>query len=518
MGNSRKSYEYDVGLSFAGEDRKRAEKLAEILKSYGISVFYDEYEQADLWGKDLYQHLAQIYQERCRYCILFLSKNYARKVWTQHELKQALARAIMDKGDYILPLRIDDTPIPGIRGTIKYIDLRKESIESVADLVVEKVKPNLQQTVIRTESISQQQSLGRRQLLKLLPWGGGALAIALMAPQILNSQSSTPDISRSPAPETTTSPIPENTTPPTPETNTPATPQLTPFEFKTVNVNANGEIVERSNEKANSFEEGLGNGITLEMVEIPGGDFTMGSPADEKARSEDEGPQRRVEVPGFFIGKYQVTQAQWKAVAALDKVNRDLKADPSRFEGDDRPVETVSWYDAVEFCERLSNHTGRKYRLPSEAQWEYACRAGTKTPFHFGEIITSELANYDATRTYGDGPKGKYRQETTPVGSFDVANAFGLYDMHGNVWEWCLDDWHDNYEGGPTDGSAWMSENDNLFQAEGRSVLRGGSWINYPVSCRSASRSNDDRSAGRVVIGNDNVGFRVVCAFGRASS
>ncbi|MFM9160298.1 MAG: formylglycine-generating enzyme family protein, partial [Dolichospermum sp.] len=129
------------------------------------------------------------------------------------------------------------------------------------------------------------------------------------------------------------------------------------------------------------------------------------------------------------------------AVAALPQVNQELKPNPSRFKGDGstlltnhRPVERVSWHDAVEFCARLSNYTKRPYRLPSEAEWEYACRAGTTTPFHFGETMTTDLANYNGNYTYGDGSKGVYREETTEVGSFKIANEFGLYDMHGNVW------------------------------------------------------------------------------------
>ena len=274
-------------------------------------------------------------------------------------------------------------------------------------------------------------------------------------------------------------------------------------------------IIKYSQRTAEYFTEDLGNGVELEMMLIPGGSFTMGAPEREEGSRDSERPQHQVRVRSFCMGKYPVTQGQWKAVAGLDKVERDLKADPSRFKGDRRPVEQVSWYDAVEFCARLSNHTSREYRLPSEAEWEYACRAGTTTPFHFGETITSQLANYNASYTYGNGPKGKKRGETTPVGSFDVANAFGLYDMHGNVFEWCLDDWHDNYEGAPVDGSAWMTENDNLSQVRGRSVLRGGSWVDIPNVCRSAYRFNLFRSAGRVDIVNL-FGFRVVCAFGRS--
>jgi formylglycine-generating enzyme required for sulfatase activity len=149
------------------------------------------------------------------------------------------------------------------------------------------------------------------------------------------------------------------------------------------------------------------------------------------------------------MGKFPVTQAQWRAVAALPKINTDLDPDPSYFNGANRPVEQVSWDEAMEFCRRLSKKTGRDYRLPSEAEWEYACRAGTNKPFHFGKRITSDLANYNGNSVYGNAPKGKYREETTPVGSLKVANAFGLYDMHGNVWEWCADGWHENYEGAP---------------------------------------------------------------------
>jgi formylglycine-generating enzyme required for sulfatase activity len=262
-------------------------------------------------------------------------------------------------------------------------------------------------------------------------------------------------------------------------------------------------VINRTQKTAQYYVEELGNGITLDMVMIPGGSFLMGSLEDELERSDSESPQHLVNIQQFCMGKYQVTQAQWKAVAALPQVNKELNPDPSHFKGDKRPVEEVSWYDAVEFCDRLSSHTKRQYRLPSEAEWEYACRAGTTTPFHFGETITSELANYYASDTYGADVKGTYKEETTPVGSFKVANAFGLYDMHGNVWEWCLDYWHDNYEGAPTDGSAWIEfENSN----NANWILRGGSWYSDPKKCRSAYRSNYQSH-----LDNKNNGFRVVC-------
>jgi formylglycine-generating enzyme required for sulfatase activity len=169
---------------------------------------------------------------------------------------------------------------------------------------------------------------------------------------------------------------------------------------------------------------------------------------------------------------------------------------------DQRPVDTVSWHDAMEFCNRLSQRTGRHYTLPSEAQWEYACRAGSTTPFAFGATLTAELANYNANTTYGEGPKGTNRKQTTPVGLFP-ANAWGLQDMHGNVYEWCLDHWHDSYEGVLADGSAWLKP--SASEEEPR-LLRGGSWVGSPRFCRSAYRGLDQPDGA-----DFNVGFRVVC-------
>jgi formylglycine-generating enzyme required for sulfatase activity len=280
-------------------------------------------------------------------------------------------------------------------------------------------------------------------------------------------------------------------------------PLLKSFEFDVVTVNAQGWKISRKRCPAQYFTEDLGNGITLEMVAIPGGTFMMGAPKNEKDSRDSERPQHQVTVQPFFMGKYAVTQAQWRAVAALPQVNKELDPNPSYFKGDDRPVERISWYDALELCARLNfkiNFTaGRDYRLPSEAEWEYACRAGTTTPFYFGETITTDLANYNGNYTYGNAPQGESREETTTVGSFPP-NAFGLYDMHGNVWEWCADTWHENYEGAPKDASAWINDNDNR-------VLRGGSWFDYPGFCRSPCRVSFD-AGGRF----SDDGFRVVCA------
>jgi formylglycine-generating enzyme required for sulfatase activity len=269
--------------------------------------------------------------------------------------------------------------------------------------------------------------------------------------------------------------------------------------------------------------EALVQVVTLTMVNIPAGAFLMGSPPEESELSDDEGPQLEVKLESFFMGQTPITQAQWREVAGWqerpgEQWGRSLDPEPSyhqnkgmqgerkqrMFEGesniDQCPVEMVNWWEAMEFCDRLSQRTGRTYTLPSEAQWEYACRAGTTTPFHFGKTISPDLANYRGNYAYADGPKGFYREETTPVGRFP-GNAWGLQDMHGNVYEWCADHWHRNYLGAPNDGSPRINSN----AIEDR-LLRGGSWYAHPDYCRSAYRSHV--GPGDV---DFHVGFRVVC-------
>ncbi len=291
-------------------------------------------------------------------------------------------------------------------------------------------------------------------------------------------------------------------------------------------------IIRRKQATAQYFTEELGDGVGLDMNLIPGGSFWMGTEDEEIERLvkeydrewfRAERPQHKVNVPTFFMGRYPITQAQWRIVAGWEKVETELDSDPSYFKDEyeginrwNRPVEQVSWEDAVEFCARLSNKTKRKYRLPTEAEWEYAARAGTTTPFHFGETISTELANYRGTDwevegkvypgNYGRGSKGIYREQTTPVGYFQVANKFGLCDMHGNVWEWCEDDWHENYEGAPNDGIAWVTG------VSSNKVIRGGSWIDLPHFCRSAFRDLISRDLRSLIIG-----FRVACVVPRTT-
>jgi formylglycine-generating enzyme required for sulfatase activity len=312
-------------------------------------------------------------------------------------------------------------------------------------------------------------------------------------------QPKTPPGNKTPLPSIpATSPIPQPKTPLGNKTS--ISPSRQTFTFETVTPDNQGKIVNREKKQTNYLCENLGANIDLEMVYIPGGTFLMGSPDSEGGDSEK--PQHRVTVPPFYLGKYPITQAQWRFIASQPKIDLDLSPDPSNFKGDNRPVECVNWYQAVEFCKRLSKLTGKEYHLPSESQWEYACRAGTTTPFAFGATLSTEVANYNGNYTYANGKKGAYREETTPVGQFPP-NAFGLYDMHGNVWEWCEDDWHDNYNGAPGDGSAWIIDNDNRSQFSKR--LRGGSWSNYPIYCRSANRLKNSPGIGI------SYGFRVAC-------
>src|SRR5262245_3490295 len=303
-----------------------------------------------------------------------------------------------------------------------------ESPLKVEPNIIEPQPPKPEPTVISlqphkpepivSESTSQPKSDRQGQLPKLVKWGAGLVAvfIALVIYQ-------------------------KSCTPPSP----PKTPDL--------------------------FTENL-NGVKLEMLRVPGGTFLMGSPKSEEGRNEDEGPQRQVNVPDFYIGKYEITQSQWTAVMGANN-------NPSSCKGDDRPVEQVTWNDAKAFCEKLSGMTNKTYRLPSEAEWEYACR---------GRTTGAYAGNLDAMAWYSDNSDSK----THPVGQ-KLANAFGLYDLHGNVWEWCEDVYHDSYGGQhgnpPADGSAWLEGEDSSYR-----VIRCGAWGNESGVNRSASRKAEERN------------------------
>lgn len=250
--------------------------------------------------------------------------------------------------------------------------------------------------------------------------------------------------------------------------------------LEVLTVNTYGEEIAKQIVTVYQKLENLDEEVNLEMIYIPAGDFLMGAYPGEIGVNQDEYPQHRVTITEpFYMSKYPITQAQYKAIMNGEN--------PSDNKGDQHPVERVTWDMAIKYCQRLSAKTGKTYRLPTEAEWEYAARAGTQTPFHFGETLTDKLANYRANYTYGNGQIGEEQGQTTSVGNYPP-NAFGLYDMHGNVWEWCQDDWHQNYYFAPTDGSAWLNTDGNI------KILRGGSWSDGPAYCRIATRYYIHRS------------------------
>jgi len=348
----------------------------------------------------------------------------------------------------------------------------------------------------------QEQSVNRRKLLTYLVFtliglGGSSIPGSKLIKE--GWTSSEEKVVPSSPPSSTLTQKPSEITPkpepdPPAKTNNPALVKDS-FSFETVEVNERGEVIKRESKTTSMWIENLETEIQLEMVYIPGGSFTMGSPVDEEGHRENkqisEDQKRNIAIQPILMGRYTVTQSQWKSVSKLARIQIDLESDPSYFKGALRPVESVTSDEAKEFCERLSSATGREYRLPTEAEWEYACRANTTTPFYFGNTITTDLANYDGSNeVYGREPKGQYRRQTTEVGIFPP-NAYGLFDMHGNLWEWCSDNW---------------SMNGEFFN-----IIRGGSWYTSPKRCRSANRTilrldNREDSAPR-----DSVGLRVVC-------
>ncbi len=464
----------DFFISYNRHDKQWAEWIAWTLEEAGYSVVIQawDFRPGGNFALDMQRASAE-----CEKTIAVLSANYLTSEYTQSEWGAAFAGDPLSLKRKLIPMRVGECRPEGVLKTIVYVDLVGVTATEAKDLVLgalkERAKP-AQEPVFP----------------------------GVVSPKAERTE-------------------PEPVAFPEPSTPAPATPTIPTFSFDVVTVNAQGQQISRRKGQAQYFTEDLGQGVKLELVAIPSGVFRMGSPVGEEGRdwyknfdetlTDPEGPQHQVSLPSFWLGRYPVTQSQWRIVATLPQVQRELQPDPSKFKGDHRPVEQVSWFEAVEFCERLSRKTGRQYRLPSEAEWEYACRAGTTTPFHYGDTITTDLANYRGTdwdykgKTYpgfyGQGPRGVYREQTTNVSGFPP-NAFGLYDMHGNVWEWCLDYWHNNYQEAPTDGSAWIAGSNDKYR-----LLRGGSWDVDPTGCRSATRNWDEPDSRYSLIG-----FRVVCA------
>ena len=432
-------FEFDVFLCHNSQDKPAVIEIANQLKANNINPWLDKWHlrPGSSWQDSLEDQIDQI-----RTAAVFVG-NSGLGPWQIEEIK-AFLRAFVNRKCPVIPVLLPNAPkepkLPVFLQGLMWVDFREHDPEPLGQLI----------------------------------WG------------ITGIKPDSPPLIRKKPPE---------------EEKNKSSYQLKTFLFQTAQINNNGTEIKRITKNANYFGEDLGDGVTLEMVAIPGGTFIMGSPENEEGYHSSESPQHEVTVPPFFMGKYPVTQQQWRVVAALPKDKIDLKSDPSYFKGDNLPVECVSWNDAQEFCARLSRMANKTYRLPTEAEWEYACRGGTTTPFYCGETISTDLANYNGNYTYGQGQKGEYREKTTEVGIFP-ANPFGLYDMCGNVWEWCEDGWHENYINAPTDGSAWTSLSTEYM------LLRGGSWFNDARYCRAAGRnrySRDDR--------NLNYGFRVVSSF-----
>jgi eukaryotic-like serine/threonine-protein kinase len=329
-------------------------------------------------------------------------------------------------------------------------------------------------------SIFDQFPISRSTFLKLIGFGSlGAIGSFSIAKIIQPSDSeSESDLSQQINPDTI-----------------PTIDRLATLSVTSIKLNDYGDIIDRPQARRQIFQEELGNGVLLTMIQIPPGTFMMGSPALEEGQESSEQPEHPVNVPTFYLGQTQITQAQWTAIFP----EKSLKFGNNR----QLPVDSISWLDAIEFCHRLSTNTGRKYRLPTESEWEYACRGGTTNPFAYGDTISPSIVNYDAARPYAEMIKGICRDKSTPVATFPP-NLFGLYDMHGNLWEWCLDEWFGDYRDAPKDGSA--RGNLETRDENTQRVVRGGSWFSAGQMCRAASRTSLPASYR-----HPHYGLRVVC-------
>jgi formylglycine-generating enzyme required for sulfatase activity len=294
------------------------------------------------------------------------------------------------------------------------------------------------------------------------------------------------------------------------------------YTYQSVTVDSAGMPLYQTNFATDFYEvlrlEAAGYAADLPLVAITGGQFLFGLEEEDPnlqamLPSTGQNTPTIARVDSFWMGTYPITQRQWRTVAHLPQVDRQLNPDPAYFRGDDHPVEQVSWPEAVEFCRRLSRYTGQRFRLPTEPEWEFACRAKTTTPFHFGQTLTPDLANYNGTQSFRSEGQGIFRGQTTPVGALQKANDFGLYDMHGNVWEWCADR-------GMTLPNAEQESSDPplvrfvdteeegtipILPSPSARILRGGSWKSKPHHCQSAYRYQLDGDTH-----SNTIGFRVM--------
>lgn len=264
------------------------------------------------------------------------------------------------------------------------------------------------------------------------------------------------------------------------------------YKFESIILNKKAEIVKREYRESHYLSESLED-QELRMIVIPGGEYRMGS---QNSNNSYNFSKPLIKISTLLVSQHPITKAQWKVVAQWNPVNRTLKKRPKVKGAMDSPVVNISWHDAVEFCDRLSSRTDSNYRLLRESEWEYACRANSSTPFSMGETISANYANYDARVLYCKEEEGLYRRETTPVDTFKYPNRFGLFDMHGNVWEWCLDNWNKDHVHPSLDREIWYCK------LVSHRVIRGGSFRSEPCCCVSSYRQGNDQAA-------EHIGFRI---------
>ena len=456
----------DIFLSYSSKDKDRVKPLVHALEREGWTVWWDRKTRAG----EIFDQLIEQELESSRGVVVVWSTHSVQSRWVRVEAEEGLGKGAL------FPVKIDPVKIP--------IAFRLNQAVDLVGWEGDPAHPEFQHLV---QSIKEKIGQGEN-------WSEAVQ---------LEPAPATPVVEPKPEPEPVVTPIEVWSAPPTPKTvPTPPSPwpinKILPIAGVVVLVvgiiygliggSGGGtkdsvQTQSRSQQVTPTPESGarestrtltLSNGrtLSLRMVDLPGGEFQMGGTGEA-----DEKPVHRVRVAPFSIGKFEVTQAEWQAV---------MGNNPSQFNGETRPVENVSWNDTQQFLRKIGNG----YRLPTEAEWEYAARGGTTTEYSFGDDA-SKLGDY----AWFNGNSGG---ETHPVGE-KKPNPFGLHDMHGNVWEWVEDPWHKNYEGAPTDGSAWLTGGDKAYR-----VLRGGSWT-YNVNLRSAVR--DLNNPG---FRNNGLGFRVV--------
>ncbi|NEZ54164.1 SUMF1/EgtB/PvdO family nonheme iron enzyme [Adonisia turfae] len=441
----------DFFISYNSADRQWAEWIAYVLEEHGYSVIIQAWDFRP--GGNFILDMQKATAEAKR-TVMVLSDAYLQALYTQPEWAAAFQQDPMGSDLKLLPIRVVPCQPQGMLAAVVYIDFVGKTAEEAEQLLLTALEERAKPT------------------------------------------------KRPAFPDSTTSGNFKSVVASPLETQKSPGPPLSKYSYNVVTVNDKGMINSQQQKTTEYFRENLGDNVYLDMVKIPSDHFSMGA-----SRSD----RHRVKVPSFFMSKYPITQEQWKFISRLDSsqdISKEgeysyikykmytMRSNTSLCKDNRLPVENICWFEAVEFCTRLSKLTNRQYRLPSEAEWEYACRAGTTSYFHFGNCLTPDLASYLPYSLRG------WRLRATIVGRFP-ANNFGLYDMHGNVWEWCQDTWHQNYQGAPNDGSARDSKNFSSHK-----VIRGGAWYCIPRLCRSTYRHRFDS-----MYSDHSIGFRICCSF-----